>query len=96
MHAVVRRYSGAGAVALFNLLDERRSEVEQIIRNVPGFVGYSLMRTADGGVSVTVCEDKAGADQSLQLARDWVKNNATDFDVNRPEVAEGEVILHLG
>jgi hypothetical protein len=35
-----------------------------------GFVSYSLIRTADGGASVTVCEDKAGTDESLQVARD--------------------------
>ena len=96
MHAVVRSYSGMGASALFDLLEERKSEVEEIIRTVPGFVGYSLMRTKDGGISVTVCQDKAGTDQSLQVARDWIKNNVSNLEVNRPSVSEGEVILHLG
>ena len=55
---------------LFDLLETRKSDVESLIRTVKGFVGYSLIRTGEGGVSVTVCQDKAGADESVQRARD--------------------------
>ncbi len=70
MHAVVRSYSGSGAKELFDLLEQRLAEVESLIRVVQGFVAYSLIRTDYGGVSVTVCQDKAGTDESLQAARD--------------------------
>ena len=53
MHAVVRMYSGAGGKKLFDVLEERKGEVEALIRPVKGFVSYSLIRTADGGTSVT-------------------------------------------
>ena len=33
-----------------------------LIRPVKGFVSYSFILTADGGASVTVCENKAGTD----------------------------------
>ena len=56
MHAVVRTYSGEGAKELFDLLEKRKSDVESLIRTVKGFVSYSLVRTADGGISVTVCQ----------------------------------------
>jgi hypothetical protein len=95
MHAVVRSYSGSGAKALFDLLEERKAEVENIIRSVTGFVGYSLIRTDDGGISVTVCQDKAGADESLQVARDWIQENASDLSASPPSVSEGSIILHL-
>ena len=72
MHAVVRTYSGEGAKELFDLLEKRKSDVESLIRTVKGFVSYSLVRTADGGISVTVCQDKAGADDSVQKAKDWI------------------------
>lgn len=95
MHAVIRTFSGSGAKKMVDLLDERKKEVEDLIRSVKGFVSYSLIRTGDGGVSVTVCEDKAGTDQSSQIARDWIGKNASDLGVSPPTVVEGSVILHL-
>jgi hypothetical protein len=95
MHAVVRMYSGAGGKKLIDVLDERKKEVEALIRPVKGFVSYSLIRTADGGASVTVCEDKAGTDQSLQVARDWIAKNASNTGASAPTVLEGSVLLHL-
>jgi hypothetical protein len=95
MHAVVRSYSGQGAKELFDVLEKRKADVERLIRGVKGFRGYSLIRTADGGVSVTVCQDKAGADESLRVAKDWIKQNAADTGARPPAVAEGTVILQL-
>ena len=95
MYAVVRNYSGSGAAQLFDLLEEREAEVETIIRSVAGLVTYSLIRTDDGGVTVTVCQDKAGADESMQIARDWIQKNASDLSVSPPSVSEGSVKVHV-
>jgi hypothetical protein len=95
MHAVVRTYSGKGAKELFDVLEKRKTDVEKIIRSVKGFVSYALIKTADGGISVTVCNDKAGTDESLQKARDWIKENASNVGAGAPAVSEGSVILHL-
>jgi hypothetical protein len=95
MHTVIRSYSGSAATALFDLLEERKQEVESLIRAVTGFVSYSLVRTADGGVSVTVCQDRAGTDESLQLAREWIQEHGANLDVSPPAVAEGSNILQL-
>jgi hypothetical protein len=95
MHTVIRSYAGSGATALFDLLEERKSEVGELIRAVTGFVSYSLVRTADGGVSVTICQDKAGTDESLELARNWIQENASHLDVHPPTVTEGSNILQL-
>lgn len=95
MYAVMRSYSGPGAKELFDLLEERQAEVESIMRPITGFVGYTLIKTADGGVTMTVCEDKAGTDESMQVARDWVRANAADLGAGPPEVSEGPVVLHL-
>jgi hypothetical protein len=92
VHTVIRSYSGSGATALFDLLEERKSEVEELIRVVSGFVSYSLLRTSDGGVSVTTCQDKTGADES---ARNWIQENASHLDVHPPAVTEGSNILYL-
>ena len=67
MYAVVRTYSGAGAKKLFDVLEKRSADVEALIRGGPGLKSYTLLRGGDGGVSVTVCQDKAGADESLKM-----------------------------
>ena len=95
MHAVIRTFSGSGATKLLDLLESRKSEVEALIRPVKGFVSYSLIRTADGGVSVTVCQDKAGTEESSHVARQWIAKNAADLGVSPPAVVEGSVILQL-
>lgn len=94
MQVVIRTYSGKGAKELFDVLEKRKADVESILRGVNGFVTYTLARSGDGGFSVTVCKDKAGIDESVQKARDWVLKNAGTTGVGAPNVAEGEVILH--
>ena len=95
MHAVIRTYSGNGAKALIDILEKRTGDVESIMRGIKGFVSYSLLRTADGGISVSVFQDKAGADESARKARDWVKANASSTGVGAPAISEGPVILQL-
>jgi hypothetical protein len=95
MHAVMREYSGKGAIKLFDLLEKKKTEIEKIIRSVKGFVSYSLIRGADGGFSVTICRDKAGADESMRVARDWIAKNASDTGAAPPTVSEGTVILRF-
>ena len=95
MHAVIRTYSGSGANQLFDLLEKRKAEIDSLMRPIEGFVSYLLVRTAEGGTSVTVCQDKAGTDESVRRARQWIAANASDVGANAPVVSEGPVILHL-
>ncbi len=95
MYAVVRNYTGPGAGELFNMLEDRKAEVEEIIRGVKGFVGYALIQTEEGGISVTICDDKSGTDESLKVAREWIQANASNLGTKPPAVSEGNVILHL-
>jgi hypothetical protein len=96
MHAVIRTYSGAGGKELFDVLEQRKADVEALIRKVPGLISYTLLRSGDGGVSVTVCQDKAGTEESVKVARDWIQKNASNVGARPPEVAEGSVILQIG
>ncbi|MET0727077.1 MAG: hypothetical protein ABWZ76_02130 [Acidimicrobiales bacterium] len=95
MHAVTRAYSGQGASELFDRILAASDDVEGLLRGVQGFVSYTLFRTEDGGVTVTVCQDKAGTDESLGVARDWVAANASDTGVGAPTVTEGTVGMYL-
>lgn len=95
MHAVVRTYSGKGAIELFDILEQRKPDVENVIGQVGGFRSYYLIRTADGGISVTVCDDKAGTDESVQVAATWIRENAPGTVAKPTNVSEGPVILDL-
>ena len=94
MYAVLRQYSGENASQLFDVLENKAAEVERLMREVPGFVGYTLFRTTDGGISITVCNDKAGTDESSRQAAEWVRENVTG-ELSPPVVSEGATILHL-
>jgi hypothetical protein len=95
MHAVMRSYSGKGAKELLGVIEKNKADVEKVIRSIKGFVSYSLVRTSDGGFTVSVFQDKAGTDESIRAARDWIKKNASNTGAAAPTVSEGTVILHL-
>jgi hypothetical protein len=95
MHVVTRLYSGRGAKELVDVLEKNKSEVERLIRGIRGFVSYSLVRTADGGFSVSVYQDKAGTDESMRVAREWIQKNAANTGAGAPTIVEGTSILQL-
>ena len=51
------------------------------------------MRTSDGPTTISVFEDKAGADASAAAAADYVTDNLLDVSPASPRVATGEVAL---
>jgi hypothetical protein len=94
MHVVVRTYSGQGATELFDLLGQREDEVKELISGVPGFVSYAAVRADGGGVTVTVCEDKAGTDESTRRAAGFVAENL-GATANPPAITEGDTVLQF-
>ena len=94
MHAVVRSYSGPGASELFDLVGQREEDVKNLIGTVPGFVSYAAFRSGDGGVTVTVCQDKTGTDESSRRAAEWVKENVSSM-ANPPVITEGGTVLQF-
>ena len=97
MYAAVRTYSGAGAKDFFDLLEKRKSEVEAVMRSVPGAgkLSYTLVRSGEGGIAVTVCEDRAGAEESTRIAREWIRQNASELGSNLPAVDVGSVLVQI-
>jgi hypothetical protein len=97
MYGVIRSYSGQGTAELFDRLAERHEEIRDLFTvGVPGFVSYAAVRTGpDSGVTVTVCQDKAGTDESSRLAREWIAANLSTSG-NPPVVTEGGTVLYFG
>ncbi len=94
MYAVVRTYSGQGGSELLDLLEQREEDVKALITGVPGFVSYVALRSGGGGVTVTVCEDKNGTDESSRRAAEWVKENVS-AGVDPPAITEGDTVLQF-
>ena len=84
MYTIVRSYFGKGSKELFDVAEKNKADVEKLMRSVKGFVSYAIVRTGDGGFTVTVCNDKAGADESVEKARDWIAKNAAGTGVAPP------------
>jgi hypothetical protein len=94
MYVIVRSYSGQGTSELFDLLAQREEDVKALISGVPGFSSYAAFRSGDGGMTVTICEDKTGTDESSRRAAEWIKENVSTT-VNPPAITEGSMILQF-
>jgi hypothetical protein len=96
MDVVVRTYSGKGSKELFSLLERNKTDVEKLMRAVKGFESYTLARSSEGegGLSMTVCQDKAGTDESVRVAKDWITKNAANISMDTPKVSLGSIIIH--
>jgi hypothetical protein len=95
MYTIVRSYFGKGAKELLDAVEKNKADVETLMRSVKGFVSYAVVRSEAGGFTVTVCNDKAGADESNEKARDWIAKNAAGTGVAAPKISEGSNILDL-
>ena len=91
MYAAVRRYEGITDNAEAGRLVDQ-SFVPKL-EDIPGFVAYYWIDAGDGVMaSVSVFEDRAGADKSVELARAWVAENAASLIPNPPQITEGRVV----
>ena len=96
MHAPVRRWNGSQK--LIEEMASRRDDVERVIAGSPGFVAYHAIRSGDTLISITICQDKAGTDESTRLATAWVRENLPRDAVEglTPEITDGEAFISFG
>ena len=73
MYVTMRNYRGDAAFA--DELVRRRDDVEREIASVTGFKAYYLVKTQDGAMSITVCDDQAGTDESTRRASAYIREN---------------------
>lgn len=93
MYAVIRRYQ----------FDKGRSEeldrkVQELfvplLKKTPGFVAYYWLDSGDGiGASLSVFENKAGAEESVRIAAGFVQEHLAQI-LGKPEITQGEVQAH--
>ena len=66
-----------------------------LLKKAKGFVRYYWLDTGAGeGASLSVFKDKAGADESIRIAAEFVKTQMSSMLSQKPEVIEGPVRAH--
>ncbi len=95
MHVAIRRYQVEDPGAADELLQRVTEGFIPIIKDAPGFLAYYAL-DAGGGVvaTVSVFEDQAGAEESIRMAADYIRDNLASLMPNPPEVIAGEVRTH--
>ena len=91
MYAAVRRYEG--------ITDDAKAgrmvgeSFVPLLEQIPGFKAYYWIDAGNGVMaSLSLFEDRTGADKSVEVAHDWVAKNAPGLFPNPPRVTEGEVV----
>ena len=93
MFASIRKYNGAPM--LVEELVKKQDDIKSVLLPIRGFHAYYLLKTSDGAVSMTVCEDRAGVEESNRVAATWLKDKLPTFATRAPEITTGEVQIHL-
>jgi hypothetical protein len=94
MYAVIRhyRFKSEDSAKINKLIQE---EFIPLLKKANGFISYNWLDTGAGeGVSLSVFQDKAGADESIRLAADFVKSRMSELLNQKPEVIEGSIKAH--
>jgi hypothetical protein len=66
-----------------------------LLKKAKGFVRYYWLDTGKGeGASISVYKDKAGADESVRLAAQFVRDHMSKLLTQKPEIVEGPVKAH--
>jgi hypothetical protein len=93
MHVTVRNYAGSGARELFDVIVANEDAVRSLITGIDGFRAYYLVRTNDGGFTISVFDDAAGGDESSKRAAEWIRENAADVTTSPPQISSGDAAL---
>lgn len=94
MFAVIRRYNINPGTA--DRITQRVNEsfLPQM-RSVRGFVGYWLVKADESSiVSVSIFEERDGAEESNRLASTWVRENIQHMIKTAPVILTGEILAH--
>jgi uncharacterized protein (DUF2342 family) len=95
VHATIRsiKVKPGGAAKVGALIE---SEYVPLLRQVEGFVSYTLTDLGDDEVrSVGVFTDETGARRANEVAREWTASRLTDLVQSPLEAREGTVLVDV-
>jgi hypothetical protein len=93
MFASFRKYNGAPTLA--DELGKKQDEIKSVLMPVQGFHAYYLIKTGDGALTMTVCENRTGAEEANKVEATWLKDKLPTFASRPPEITTGEIRFHL-
>jgi len=92
MYATVRSYAASGGLA--DALVENESAIRDLIAGIDGFRAYYFVRgEGDASASVSVFDDRSGAEESNRVAAGWIAENLPGLSISAPAVTAGEVAV---
>ena len=92
MHASIRQYKSSDAAEVGRRANDDSTGFPPIAREIQGFRAWYLIDNGDGTLTtVTICDDAAGVEESVEKARGWVGENAADLVEGSPNVTNGKV-----
>lgn len=94
MFAVIRHYhfDKKDSAEIDRLI---REEFVPLVKKAKGFKRYYWLDTGEGeGASFGVFTDKAGADESVRIAADYVRDHLSKLLRQKPEIIEGPIAAH--
>jgi hypothetical protein len=93
MHVVIRHHT-VDSTATEEIVRRAREGFAPLISTVPGFVAYAMVDAgAEGLLTASVFEDRAGAEESVRMAATWIRENLASLLPNPPQVTIGEVAI---
>lgn len=92
MYSSVRRYTANPGLA--DKFKARGDEIKKVIQGISGVTAYYLIKTPDGAIAVTICDDKRSAEKSNEVAADWIRKNMATVVSEPPTIHQGEVLIH--
>ena len=94
MHVAIRRYQTDPA-SVEEIMRHVNEGFIPIIKDAEGFLAYYALNSGAGEIAtVSVFEDQAGAEESIRMAADWVRQNLAALLPDPPEITAGEVEAH--
>jgi hypothetical protein len=96
MYATIRRYTAKNASKA--KFDELKQRIEDgfvpVLREVRGFHGYYVLNVNNKElVTISLFDDKTGAQESTRRAADFVKKDPMKDQLGAPEVIEGDLLI---
>ena len=93
MFASIRKYSSAPTLA--DELIKKQDEIKAVLTPIAGFHTFYMIKLGDGAMTVTLCEDRNGAEESNRVEAIWLKDKLPTFATRPPEITTGEVRIEL-
>jgi hypothetical protein len=96
MFATIRRYDAVDQGRTDELVKQADETLVPILSDLPGFNGYYLIDAGNGVFSsISFFDTSAHADESNQVASDWVREQKLETALpNPPEVTGGEIVVY--